>query len=314
MREGSSFLSCVCICWQAPASGVDIFTAGSGPIADPPPISAAAATSQNLQDLIGFSSVSRQMTAGGSSFMVPAAVPALVPRQSCPSSPSLLQHPMPGSPALSHAKARDLGSAPSSPLFHFLSPSHPPLHSSPGRAPDISLSNVHVPLEAIRPSENRAWLVPYIMLQNNSAVLIGFFHLLSGKVLPVTAYDKDGVRMLLNFASECPAGRPDVLVMVVSLLNTAPLAVHNVQLQAAVPKVEMLCFLVLNSLFVVKVSFEYTKRSKSLPHPFKSHQSMKVKLQPPSATELAAFNPILPPASITQIMLLANPTKVRRMM
>lgn len=37
---------------------------------------------------------------------------------------------------------------------------------------------------------------------------------------------------------------------------------------------------------------------------------MKVKLQPPSATELAPFNPILPPASITQIMLLANPTKV----
>lgn len=40
---------------------------------------------------------------------------------------------------------------------------------------------------------------------------------------------------------------------------------------------------------------------------------MKVKLQPPSATELAPFNPILPPASITQIMLLANPTKVRDM-
>lgn len=37
---------------------------------------------------------------------------------------------------------------------------------------------------------------------------------------------------------------------------------------------------------------------------------MKVKLQPPSATELAPFNPILPPASITQIMLLANPSKV----
>lgn len=40
------------------------------------------------------------------------------------------------------------------------------------------------------------------------------------------------------------------------------------------------------------------------------HQSMKVKLQPPSATDLAPFNPILPPASITQIMLLANPAKV----
>lgn len=57
------------------------------------------------------------------------------------------------------------------------------------------------------------------------------------------------------------------------MLNTAPLLVHSVVLQAAVPK------------------------------------SMKVKLQPPSGTELAPFNPILPPASITQIMLLANPTK-----
>uniref|UniRef100_A0A7N8X4P5 Golgi associated, gamma adaptin ear containing, ARF binding protein 3b n=1 Tax=Mastacembelus armatus TaxID=205130 RepID=A0A7N8X4P5_9TELE len=83
----------------------------------------------------------------------------------------------------------------------------------------------------------------------------------------------DGVRVLLNFASDCPPGRPDVLVMVVSMLNTAPLPVHNVVLQAAVPK------------------------------------SMKVKLQPPSGTELAAFNPVLPPASITQIMLLANPAK-----
>lgn len=55
----------------------------------------------------------------------------------------------------------------------------------------------------------------------------------------MTAYDKDGVRMLLNFASDCPPGRPDVLVMVVSMLNTAPLPVHNVVLQAAVPKVEL---------------------------------------------------------------------------
>uniref|UniRef100_A0A674DRH9 Golgi associated, gamma adaptin ear containing, ARF binding protein 3 n=1 Tax=Salmo trutta TaxID=8032 RepID=A0A674DRH9_SALTR len=94
-----------------------------------------------------------------------------------------------------------------------------------------------------------------------------------GKGLPVTAYDKDGVRVLLNFASDCPPCRPDVLVLVVSMLNTAPLPVQNVVLQAAVPK------------------------------------SMKVKLQPPSGTELPPFNPILPPASITQVMLLANPLK-----
>uniref|UniRef100_A0A667YHM1 Golgi associated, gamma adaptin ear containing, ARF binding protein 3 n=1 Tax=Myripristis murdjan TaxID=586833 RepID=A0A667YHM1_9TELE len=182
----------------------------------------------------------------GSSFGMPAAAPPSVPGQGAAlSSSSLLQGTMPGSPAVSHAKAQSLGSAPGSPLFRSLSPCHPPLQGSPARGPEISLGNVHVPLEAVRPS----------------------------KVLPVTAYDKDGVRVLLNFASDCPPGRPDVLIMVVSMLNTAPLPVHNVVLQAAVPK------------------------------------SMKVKLQPPSGTELAPFNPILPPASITQIMLLANPAK-----
>uniref|UniRef100_A0A7N8WPS1 Golgi associated, gamma adaptin ear containing, ARF binding protein 3b n=1 Tax=Mastacembelus armatus TaxID=205130 RepID=A0A7N8WPS1_9TELE len=190
--------------------------------------------------------LSSQVSARGSSFgITPAAVPAFIPGQGSLSSVSVLQGTMPGSPAMSHAKAHSLGSAPGSPLFRSLSPCHPPLQDSPARTIDISLSNVHVPLEAIRPS----------------------------KVLPVTAYDKDGVRVLLNFASDCPPGRPDVLVMVVSMLNTAPLPVHNVVLQAAVPK------------------------------------SMKVKLQPPSGTELAAFNPVLPPASITQIMLLANPAK-----
>uniref|UniRef100_A0A7N8WUI2 Golgi associated, gamma adaptin ear containing, ARF binding protein 3b n=1 Tax=Mastacembelus armatus TaxID=205130 RepID=A0A7N8WUI2_9TELE len=196
-------------------------------------------------DLVIFS-LSSQVSARGSSFgITPAAVPAFIPGQGSLSSVSVLQGTMPGSPAMSHAKAHSLGSAPGSPLFRSLSPCHPPLQDSPARTIDISLSNVHVPLEAIRPS----------------------------KVLPVTAYDKDGVRVLLNFASDCPPGRPDVLVMVVSMLNTAPLPVHNVVLQAAVPK------------------------------------SMKVKLQPPSGTELAAFNPVLPPASITQIMLLANPAK-----
>ncbi|TKS91870.1 ADP-ribosylation factor-binding protein GGA3 [Collichthys lucidus] len=236
---------------QAPASSVDLFghVACSGPVVAPAEPATATHSLQNLQDLamMGFSdpkSLSSQMTARGRSFGMPAAVPPLLPG-GCPSSPSLLQSTMPGSPALSHAKSQSLSSAPGSPLFRSLSPCHPPLQGSPARATDISLSNVHIPLEAIRPS----------------------------KVLPVTAYDKDGVRMLLNFASDCPPGRPDVLVMVVSMLNTAPLPVNNVVLQAAVPK------------------------------------SMKVKLQPPSGTDLAPFNPILPPASITQIMLLANPAK-----
>ena len=37
---------------------------------------------------------------------------------------------------------------------------------------------------------------------------------------------------------------------------------------------------------------------------------MRVKLQPPSGSELPAHNPILPPSAITQVMLIANPAKV----
>ncbi|KAM5306210.1 ADP-ribosylation factor-binding protein GGA3 isoform 2-T2 [Glossophaga mutica] len=133
-------------------------------------------------------------------------------------------------------------SGPGSPLFQ------PPVcasQGSPVKGPELSLASVHVPLESIKPSS----------------------------ALPVTAYDKNGFRILFHFAKECPPGRPDVLVVVVSMLNTAPLPIKSIVLQAAVPK------------------------------------SMKVKLQPPSGTELSPFSPVQPPAAITQVMLLANPLK-----
>ncbi|XP_073540127.1 ADP-ribosylation factor-binding protein GGA3 [Phyllobates terribilis] len=129
--------------------------------------------------------------------------------------------------------------APSSPLFL------PHQQESPQKGSYISLTNVTVPLESIRPSS----------------------------LLPLTAYDKNGFRILLHFAKDCPPDRPDVLVVIISMINTAPLLIQKILFQAAVPK------------------------------------TMKVKLQPASGTDLAAFNPILPPASITQVMLLANPLK-----
>ncbi|NP_001238996.1 ADP-ribosylation factor-binding protein GGA3 isoform 2 [Mus musculus] len=139
-------------------------------------------------------------------------------------------------------------SAPARPLLPFSTGPGSPLfqsQGSPQKGPELSLASVHVPLESIKPSS----------------------------ALPVTAYDKNGFRILFHFAKECPPGRPDVLVVVVSMLNTAPLPVKSIVLQAAVPK------------------------------------SMKVKLQPPSGTELSPFSPIQPPAAITQVMLLANPMK-----
>lgn len=99
-------------------------------------------------------SFATQMTMG-SSFGVTAVRPPPIPVQDSASSASLLQCTMPGSPALNHAKTQSLSSAPGSPLFRSLSPCHPSLHASPARATDISLSDVHVPLEAIRPSKRR---------------------------------------------------------------------------------------------------------------------------------------------------------------
>ncbi|XP_020643331.3 ADP-ribosylation factor-binding protein GGA1 isoform X1 [Pogona vitticeps] len=110
---------------------------------------------------------------------------------------------------------------------------------------EISLTNVTVPLESIKPSN----------------------------ILPVTVYDQHGFRVLFHFAKDSLPDRPDVLVVVISMLSTAPLPIKNIIFQSAVPKV------------------------------------MKVKLQPPSGTELPAFNPVVPPTAITQVLLLANPQK-----
>ncbi|XP_038263462.1 ADP-ribosylation factor-binding protein GGA1 isoform X2 [Dermochelys coriacea] len=122
----------------------------------------------------------------------------------------------------------------------------PPLGlPTPTSPQEISLANIIVPLESIKPSS----------------------------ILPVTVYDQHGFRVLFHFARDSLPERPDVLVVVISMLSTAPLPIRNIVFQSAVPKV------------------------------------MKVKLQPPSGTELPAFNPIVHPTAITQVLLLANPQK-----
>ncbi|CAM4330118.1 unnamed protein product [Leuciscus chuanchicus] len=228
---------------QAPDADLDLFGSISAPSAVFP-TSHTPAVSQGMQDLSmldfgGGKSVSGLSGIAGGTFGLSGGFMG-----SAGSNP-FMSTAGPSSPAVARAQAGTCVSAPGSPFFQPFS-SHSP-QSSPARSAEPSLASLHVPLEAIRPS----------------------------KVLPVTVYDKDGVRVLLHFAMDCPPGRPDVLVIVVSLLNTAPLPVRNVLLQAAVPK------------------------------------SMRVKLQPPSGTEIAPFNPIQPPASITQVMLLANPLKER---
>uniref|UniRef100_A0A2C9JQL0 VHS domain-containing protein n=1 Tax=Biomphalaria glabrata TaxID=6526 RepID=A0A2C9JQL0_BIOGL len=87
----------------------------------------------------------------------------------------------------------------------------------------------------------------------------------------VTAYEKNNLKVMVHFTKDRP--RPDVIAMVISTISTNSSPISGFVLQAAVPK------------------------------------TMKVKLQPPSATDFPAYNPILPPAAITQVMLVANPKK-----
>ncbi|ELV11717.1 ADP-ribosylation factor-binding protein GGA1 [Tupaia chinensis] len=129
-------------------------------------------------------------------------------------------------------------------LLHAVCPEPPGPPQQPTPM-ELSLANITVPLESIRPSS----------------------------ILPVTVYDQHGFRVLFHFARDPLPGRSDLLVVVVSMLSTAPQPIRNIVFQSAVPKV------------------------------------MKVKLQPPSGTELPAFNPIVHPSAITQVLLLANPQK-----
>uniref|UniRef100_A0A8C8EH47 ADP-ribosylation factor-binding protein GGA1 n=1 Tax=Oncorhynchus tshawytscha TaxID=74940 RepID=A0A8C8EH47_ONCTS len=110
---------------------------------------------------------------------------------------------------------------------------------------EMILTDVFVPLESIKPSN----------------------------LLPVTVFDSHSLRVLFHFARDSLPSLADVLVVIISMLSSAPVPVSNILFQAFVP------------------------------------DTMRVKLQPPSETELPAFNPILPPAAITQILLLANPHK-----
>ncbi|CAH1803266.1 unnamed protein product, partial [Owenia fusiformis] len=94
-----------------------------------------------------------------------------------------------------------------------------------------------------------------------------------GTADPVQVYDKNNLKIVLHIGKDTCRPRPDVIVMVVTTISTNAVPIKGLTFQAAVPK------------------------------------SMKVKLQPPSATDLPAYSPILPPAAITQVMLLANPNK-----
>ncbi|XP_026690019.2 ADP-ribosylation factor-binding protein GGA1 isoform X2 [Ciona intestinalis] len=132
----------------------------------------------------------------------------------------------------------------SEPLIVASNPPSTVMPTQPPQTQDMSLADVFVALESIRPST----------------------------FAPLTVYDKNGIRVMLHFAKDHASPvRTDTLVAVVSIMSTRTNPVQNIVFQAAVPKV------------------------------------MRIKLQPPSNTDLTAFNPILSSPPITQVMIIANP-------
>ncbi|XP_011308905.1 ADP-ribosylation factor-binding protein GGA3 [Fopius arisanus] len=93
------------------------------------------------------------------------------------------------------------------------------------------------------------------------------------KVPPVTVIDnKNEISVILHFAEGGP--REDVTVVVVTTVSKNSKGLRDYLFQAVVPK------------------------------------TCKCRLQPPSGVQLPGFNVFLPPAAITQILMIANPLKV----
>ncbi|NXS19709.1 GGA2 protein, partial [Mystacornis crossleyi] len=78
---------------------------------------------------------------------------------------------------------------------------------------DASLENLFVPLISVTPST----------------------------ICPLTVYDRNGFKAMLHFSRDPAPGRPDVLVMVLSMLSTSAHPIKDIVFQAAVPKVRSLC-------------------------------------------------------------------------
>merc|ERR1719259_35332 len=114
----------------------------------------------------------------------------------------------------------------------------------PKRSEVLSLDDVYVSLDSIRPST----------------------------ISPLIVYDDDNVRVLIHFAKDhAKPTRTDTLVAVVSIMSTKTQILTDISFRAAAPKV------------------------------------MRLKLQTPSSTQLSAYNPIIAPSPITQVLIISNP-------
>uniref|UniRef100_A0A8C6SUR5 Golgi associated, gamma adaptin ear containing, ARF binding protein 1 n=1 Tax=Neogobius melanostomus TaxID=47308 RepID=A0A8C6SUR5_9GOBI len=194
-----------------------------------------------------------------------------------PAAPSLLLSP--DLPAPSHS--RSSGSTPANSALDELDLLGKTLlqQSLPPEGPHVKWDK-HQPKPTLRDLQNKSVPSPSLIPPFTSEPAAPALHpppslaaTLLDILLPVTVFDGHSLRVLFHFAQNHPPSRPDVLVVIISMLSSAPSPVSKINFDVQAPK------------------------------------SMAVKLQPPSGTELPAFNPILPPAAITQILLLANPNK-----
>lgn len=131
----------------------------------------------------------------------------------------------------------------------------------------------------------------------------------AGHLEPLTLLDRSGIHVSLHFAKDSAAlAHPDTAVVVISTVNTSALPVSDYVFQAAVPKVKQPVFL---GHFLLHTRGFRCGTCAFVIEPF-NHcvQTMSVKVQPASGTHLPAYNPVLPPAAISQVLLLANPHKV----
>lgn len=103
---------------------------------------------------------------------------------------------------------------------------------------------------------------------------VSLTEILPSRVPPVVVLDQpEGLHVSLHVAQNCP--RPGVRVVVISIQSRLSQPLDSLVCQCAVPS-----------------------------------KVCKVRLQPPSASELPACSPFLPPPAATQLMLLANPKGV----
>jgi ADP-ribosylation factor-binding protein GGA len=127
-------------------------------------------------------------------------------------------------------------------------------------------------VQPLPPPTNQSPSLSHIPLSPLDNIIIPLESIKPDNRPPVPVINKGGVTVSLLMTQNVPA--PDVCVMIISSISTNPFIITNYLVQAAAPK------------------------------------AMKVKLQTPTASEFKAYSPFVPPANVSQIMLLANPSKV----